>query len=283
MIAWKPMRLLGLLAAAGVTALTAANCVSVTATPDRTGGAGGGDGTDTGGSSTGGRGTGGEPGTGGDIITVDGGLPPDGGHPGGKATGGRTGGAGGKVATGGVGPTGGGGGGGAGGSRYGVRIQADCENPNSATSTVAVEWRIYNDGPATLDLAHFTLRWWFLSDSIPLEMQTAKMEQIEPAALLPKNPVAVKLVAMTTPVTDADSYMELSFVKPAGDGGALSLDVGPGGSISLLRIRWTTTVNPGINQGNDYSCQKTASGTNAVNKKVTGYVDGALVWGVEPS
>jgi hypothetical protein len=281
------------LGGAGLVVLAALGCFAGETTVATTGGGGSGSGaggnggstaTGNGGSSTTGNGGSSATGLGGAGGTGHGGSGGTGrGGAGGTGAGGDTStGAGGDTSTGAGGDTGTGAGG-AGGALVptGVHVQYQCNDTfTGAFSSVGLHFAISNSAPVPLDLSTFTIRYWFTADGIPLTSLKVSCEQIQPSALLTCAMVKVTMKAADPPAPpatmrmNADSYVEVGFTADAGG-------IGWMGAIPQLDIRWQSSVNPGPMQGNDYSFGPTVT-KYADYKKVTGYVNGTLIWGTEP-
>lgn len=142
-------------------------------------------------------------------------------------------------------------------------------NGTTATSTngLSPKFKIINNGDSEINLSDVTLRYYYTIDGDISQSFWCDWASIGSANV--KN----NFVKLNNPVATADYYLELSFSESAG---ALK----PGESAEIqTRISKSNWSN--YTQTNDYSFD--GSSSQYVNtKKVTGYINNALVWGIEP-
>lgn len=137
----------------------------------------------------------------------------------------------------------------------------------AGTNSIGTTVQLSNEGNTAVGYQDITVRYWFTADgSQPLlyQLDYAKMGQLG---------VTSKFVIRPVPLFTADTYLELGFT------GADSLYPLSSTGNLLQRIRksdWS-----GFDQLNDYSF---LSGSSlAENTKMTVYVKGTLVYGLEPA
>jgi hypothetical protein len=139
-----------------------------------------------------------------------------------------------------------------------------------ATSNESKPWlRIVNNGTSPQPLSELTVRYWFTIDGDKPLVYHCDYAKIDCAN------VTGTFVTLTTPVTNADHYLELSFSAGAGS-------IAPGSDSGEIQNRFNKSDYSTWSQTNDYSFDPTKT-TYADWPNVTLYRAGALVWGTEPS
>jgi hypothetical protein len=138
---------------------------------------------------------------------------------------------------------------------------------------VGINLQVLNNSFIPVDFASFSMRYWFTSDAVTGLKVTC--ETIQPSVLACSQ-VVLAIKTLATPLTNADSYIDIS-IKPSGT----ATGIGYMGKISQLTLRFQANA-PGFMQSNDYSFDPTLTSYKD-NKKVTAYSGGTLIWGVEPS
>jgi len=151
-----------------------------------------------------------------------------------------------------------------------TQLKALSENKNSKTTnnTISTYLQLSNEGNVPVVYSDLTVRYWFTSEgtqALNFYMDWAKM--------LGSN-VKGKFVKLTTPLTGADTYLELSFAPSLGSFYPLSNT----GNIQyrISKVDWTN-----FNEANDYSYKPAAP--MAENNHITVYYKGQLVYGTEPA
>jgi len=264
---WRPLVLMGLAA----TLLGSIDC-----------GGGGGGGGSGGGSMSGG--SGGTTGSGGITGGGSGGTTGSGGA---TTTGGATG-SGGIKASGGAGGSGGtratGGANGIGGSGTvactgcKVTIASECQS-GADTKTIHVTVDVSDGLLGALPLTAVTFRYWFMLGETTDPPQLA----IDFAQMFPSGKgITSKFVAVSPPVTGANEYLEIGF-----SAGAPTLTMFEDSGQIQLRFFGANNANSfDLDQTMDYSyraCGADASTTFTNAPHITGYINGVLAWGTEPS
>ncbi len=123
-----------------------------------------------------------------------------------------------------------------------------------------------NTSTSSIDLSTVTARYYFTRDGGSSTVNV----WCDWAAMGCGN-VKWKVVAMSSPRTGADTYLEVSFV------GSLAAARGTGD----IQLRMSKSNWSNFNETNDYSRGTTTS--YADNSKITGYRSGALACGTEPA
>lgn len=150
-----------------------------------------------------------------------------------------------------------------------VRAQlraADVSSP--ADNHIRPVLRLLNDGPGAVDLSRVTTRYWYTIDT-----GAEEDFHIDWAAAGKQNMTGT-FSTLSHPRQSADHYLELGFTASA-----CSLAVGE--TTGDIQMRWNKVNWSNYNEANDHSYTGAATFADAPN--VTVYVDGALVWGTEPS
>jgi|HubBroStandDraft_2_1064218.scaffolds.fasta_scaffold211236_2 hypothetical protein len=144
--------------------------------------------------------------------------------------------------------------------------------PTPTTEQIQANLQIVNMGTVEQNLANVTVRYWFTADGSQSQVFACDYA----ASPLSTDPISCPDVDATfvpvTPATaTADTYLELSFA-----GGLL-----PIGGMAQIYLQFHDTSYRAFTQTNDYSFNETFTALTPWNQ-ITMYVDGALVWGLEP-
>lgn len=148
-----------------------------------------------------------------------------------------------------------------------LTIQAFNGNTSASTNGVSPKFKLVNSGNSTIPLSDVKLRYYYTIDG-----EEAQSFWSDWASMGSAN-VTSNFVKLATPVAGADHYLEVGFTSAAG-----SLNAGQSAEI---QTRFSKNNWSNYTQTNDYSFK--ANGSQFANHdKVTGYVNGHLVWGIEP-
>jgi hypothetical protein len=149
-----------------------------------------------------------------------------------------------------------------------LAVQYKPGNINVSDNQLAPTFEIVNKSEGYGVLPEYTLRYWFTSDG-----NTSLQAACTYAAVGCAN-LNYKIVAMSQPMSSANSYLEVAFKSVAGA-------VYPWKKSGTLQFRITNAAGVAFNESNDYSY---SSLTGFMDwSRVTLYRNGALVWGTEPS
>ncbi|HEX4704032.1 MAG TPA: cellulose binding domain-containing protein, partial [Pseudonocardiaceae bacterium] len=150
----------------------------------------------------------------------------------------------------------------------GLKVQYKNNDTNVTDNQVKPGLNLVNTGNTAQSLANVTIRYWFTADGGANTFTT----NCDYAAVSCGN-LTQKVVALATPVTGADHYLEVGFT--AGTSALAS-----GASTGDIQNRINKTDWSMFNQANDYSYGTSTSYVDST--VVTVYVSGQLVWGTEP-
>ncbi|MEK3715844.1 glycosyl hydrolase [Paenibacillus sp. FSL R7-0333] len=148
-----------------------------------------------------------------------------------------------------------------------LTIQAYNGSTGASTNGIAPKFKVINTGNEPVQLSDVKLRYYYTIDGEQQQSFWTDWASIGNAN------VTGTFVKLDTPAAGADYALEIGFTSAAG-----TLNPGQSAEIQtrFAKVNWS-----GYNQANDYSFR--AAGTQfADHEQVTGYVNGQLVWGMEP-
>lgn len=148
-----------------------------------------------------------------------------------------------------------------------LTIQAFNGNTSASTNGISPKFKVVNTGNSAIQLSDVTLRYYYTIDGEEAQNFWSDWASIGSAN------VTSKFVKLATPVAGADYVLEVGFTSSAGTLNA--------GQSAEIQARFSKNNWSNYNQANDYSFK--ASSTQFANhEQVTGYINGQLVWGIEP-
>jgi endoglucanase len=148
-----------------------------------------------------------------------------------------------------------------------VKVQMFNGSNATVTNGIAPRFKIVNTGTESINLSDVKLRYYYTIDGEKAQNFWCDWSSAGTAN------VTGTFVKLTTAKTGADNYLEIGFTNAAGTLAAgASVDV----QARFSKSDWTNYTQTG-----DYSFQESGSDYTDWNK-VTGYVAGSLVWGIEP-
>jgi len=140
----------------------------------------------------------------------------------------------------------------------------------AATADEAEPWlEVVNNTSTAIPLSQVTLRYYFSADTtVPYTFACAW-------AVPGCSNLTGTVVTMADPTATADHYLQISFDADAGS-------LAPGANSGDLELRLYRSDWQDVNQADDWSFTAADTGYTP-SEQVTAYVNGALVWGVEPN
>ncbi|WP_405114318.1 glycosyl hydrolase [Paenibacillus sp. FSL K6-1217] len=148
-----------------------------------------------------------------------------------------------------------------------LTIQAYNGSTGASTNGIAPKFKVVNTGNSPVQLSDVKLRYYYTIDGEQQQSFWTDWASIGGAN------VTGTFVKLDTPVAGADYALEIGFTSAAGT-------LNPGQSAEI-QTRFSKQDWSNYNQANDYSFNA-ASTQFADHEQVTGYVNGQLVWGIEP-
>lgn len=148
-----------------------------------------------------------------------------------------------------------------------LTIQAFNGNTGASTNGISPKFKVINNGDSAIELSDLKLRYYYTVDGDKTQTFWCDWSSIGNAN------VTGNFVKLAAPVNGADYALEIGFTSSAGT-------LTSGQSIEI-QTRFSKSDWSNYNQANDYSF-KASSSQFADNEQVTGYMNGQLVWGIEP-
>jgi hypothetical protein len=157
-----------------------------------------------------------------------------------------------------------------------VQVSYRCRGDDPGQASFVVD--VTNNGDTPLALADLTLRYWYTAPAKKQELlcDTAQLgcTNLVTSANLPPAPQP-RFQVLQPARLDANQYVEVAFGL-----GALALD--PLLDTGEIQLRLHNKDGTALNQTDDYSFDCAMQGAAVPARKITAYVRGVQVWGVEP-
>jgi hypothetical protein len=151
-----------------------------------------------------------------------------------------------------------------------LKVQDRSHDNDNPDNQLYAHFQIFNTGTTTVPLSSLTMRYWFTNET-PTDPLVFECDY----ALVTCGNVTANFVSLPTPVTMANSYLQIGFTAAAGS-------VAPGQSSGEIQIRihhvnWSNFITT-----ESYSFISDESFVYKDTQTVTLYLNGALIWGTEP-
>jgi cellulose binding protein with CBM3 domain len=155
-------------------------------------------------------------------------------------------------------------------SGSGLKVQDRSHDNDNPDNTLYALYQIINTGTTSVPLSSLTMRYWFTNET-PADPLVFACDW----AQVNCSNVTSKFVVLPSPVTQANTYLEIGFNAVAG-----SIAPGQGSGEVQTRIHhvnWSNFITT-----DSYSFISDPSFVYKDTQTVTLYLNGVLVWGVEP-
>ncbi|WP_020571535.1 DUF5722 domain-containing protein [Neolewinella persica] len=139
---------------------------------------------------------------------------------------------------------------------------------NAGNNTIKPELNLVNDGNVPVDYADLTLRYWFTPEGT-----STVTPNLDYAVLGAAN--VTRQIVDAGDLTGGSRYLEVGFDASLGQ-------LGAGSETGQMKFRLAKDNWSNFDETDDHSYQ--ATGNNSlVNLNITAYLNGSLVWGIEPA
>jgi len=156
-------------------------------------------------------------------------------------------------------------------SGVGVKVQDRSHDNENPDNTLYALYQAINTGTTAVPLSSLTMRYWFTNeapaDPLVFECDWAQVDRTN---------ITSKFVTLSSPITKANMYVEIGFKAAAGS-------LAPGRSTGEIQTRIHHVNWSSFNTTETYSFISDPSFVYKDTQTVTLYLDGALIWGVEPT
>lgn len=153
----------------------------------------------------------------------------------------------------------------------GLSVQDRSHDNDNPDNQLYALYQIINSGTTSVPLSSLTMRYWLTDETPtdPLEFD-CDWAQVDCAN------ITSKFVVLPTPRTKANTYLEIGFTAAAGS-------IAAGQSSGEIQTRMHHVGFSEFNTTDSYSFISDPSFVYQDTQTVTLYLNGVLVWGVEPA
>lgn len=156
-------------------------------------------------------------------------------------------------------------------SLFPLKVQDRSHDNDNPDNQLYAHFQIFNSGATSVPLSSLTMRYWFTNEA-PADPLVFACDY----ALVTCSNITAKFVVLPSPVTGANTYLEIGFTAAAGS-------IAPGQSSGEIQTRihhvnWSDFITT-----DSYSFISDPSFVYKDTQTVTLYLNGVLVWGTEPS
>ncbi len=140
-------------------------------------------------------------------------------------------------------------------------------NTSATSNTIYPHVEIVNTGSTAIALSNITIRYYYTEDGAQSQNFWCDWSNAG------SSNVTGTFVSLSTPLSNADHYLQIGFTSAAGSLAA--------GATVEVQSRFAKSDWSNYNQANDYSFNASAS-SYVPWSYITGYISGTLSWGTEP-
>ena len=156
----------------------------------------------------------------------------------------------------------------------GLKVQDRSHDNDNPDNQLYAHYQIINTGtgtsPGSVPSSSLTMRYWFTNET-PADPLVFACDY----ALVGCNNITSKFVVLASPVTKANTYLEIGFTAAAGS-------IAPGQSSGEIQTRIHHLNYSNFITTDTYSFISDPSFVYKDTQTVTLYLNGVLVWGIEP-
>lgn len=152
-----------------------------------------------------------------------------------------------------------------------LKVQDRSHDNDNPDNQLYAHYQIINTGTTSVPLSSLTMRYWFTNEA-PTDPLVFACDY----ALVNCGNMTTTFVALPTPVTMADTYLQIGFTAAAGS-------IAPGQSSGEIQTRIHHVNWSNFDTTDSYSFISDESFVYKDTQTVTLYLNGVLIWGVEPT
>jgi hypothetical protein len=156
-------------------------------------------------------------------------------------------------------------------AQSGLKIQDRSHDNDNPDNTLYALYQAVNTGTSAVPLNSVTMRYWFTNET-PADPLVFECDWAQVSC----SNITARFVVLPSPVSKANTYVEISFKAGAGS-------LAPGQSTGEIQTRVHHVNWSNFNTTETYSFISDPSFVYKDTQTVTLYQNGALAWGVEPT
>ena len=156
-------------------------------------------------------------------------------------------------------------------SDSGLKVQDRSHDNDNPDNTLYALYQTVNTGTTSVPLSSLSMRYWFTNET-PADPLAFACDYAQVGCAN----ITSKFVTLSSPVAKANMYLEIDFTAAAGS-------LAPGQSTGEIQTRIHHVNWSNFNTTDTYSFISDPSFVYKDTQTVTLYLNGALVWGVEPT
>ncbi len=156
-------------------------------------------------------------------------------------------------------------------SDSGLKVQDRSHDNDNPDNTLYALYQTVNTGTTSVPLSSLSMRYWFTNET-PADPLVFACDYAQVGCAN----ITAKFVTLSSPVAKANMYLEIDFTAAAGS-------LAPGQSTGEIQTRIHHVNWSNFNTTDTYSFISDPSFVYKDTQTVTLYLNGALVWGVEPT